>query len=49
MDYAHAPDCYSIAFLSGCISVTMSVFGPNPEKDTLSHQAKETKRATENQ
>lgn len=53
MGYTCAPDYYSISFLSGCISVTNSVLGPNPDKEmhthTPSHQAKEMKRETENQ
>lgn len=52
MDFRCAPDYNSIAFLSGCISITISVLGPNPEKKCmciLSHHAKEIKRATENQ
>lgn len=44
MDYKCAPDYYSIAFLSGCISITISVLGPNPDKEMHTHTFTSSKR-----
>lgn len=52
MDYTCTQDYYSTAFLSGCISRTISVHGPSTDKETYTPSyaayTQEMKRGREN-